>query len=228
MSAIPGELALLRGRLDRRALLVESGVGKVNAAAVTTEIILRGGIHTIIFTGVAGGLDPALAIGDIVIGELAIQHDAGVRRASGLEVHQPGHLPFFDPVDELGYRPPGDLLDTARTIAASMTFDEVLGRRPNVTTGTILTGDQFIDDPGERRRLHEQFDAAAVEMEGAAVAQVAARFGVGCLIIRALSDLAGSGAEFDFTRFTAAVAHNSAALAEAIVHAMDDHGLDTE
>ena len=215
MSAIPGELDLLRGTVDDRVELVESGIGKVNAATVTTEIILRHGVDTLLFTGVAGGVDPSLSIGDIVIGDVTIQHDAGIRRGGGLEVHQAGHLPFFNPTDELGYRPPDRLLRAAVDAASALEFDPVLGRSPRVLVGTILTGDQFIDDADVRAGLFEDFGALAVEMEGAAVAQVAASRGVDCLVIRALSDLAGSGATMDFGRFFPQVAANSASLARA-------------
>ncbi len=217
MSAIPGELDLLRGRVDSHIALVESGMGKVNAASVTTEVILRHDADVLLFTGVAGGVDPSLSIGDIVIGDVTIQHDAGIRRAGALEVHQAGHLPFMNPTDDLGYRPPRYLLETARDAAESLEFADVLGHTPTVTTGTILTGDQFIDDADTRDRLRREFGASAVEMEGAAVAQVAARLDVSCLVIRALSDLAGSGANMDFGRFVEQVAANSALLAEAIV-----------
>lgn len=217
MSAIPRELDLLRGRVDDHTVLVESGIGKVNAASVATEVILRHDVDILLFTGVAGGLDPSLSIGDIVIGDVTIQYDAGVRRADALEVHQPGHLPFFNPTDDLGYRPPTFLLDTAVDAAASLEFDDVLGTTPTVTTGTILTGDQFIDDADTRDRLYREFGGSAVEMEGAAVAQVAARLDVACLVVRALSDLAGSDATIDFGRFLDPVATNSARLTEAVV-----------
>ena len=214
MSAIPGEIELLRGT---GISTVAAGIGKVNAASVATEVMMRPEVDTLIFTGVAGGLDPSRSIGDIVVGECTIQHDAGTHMPDGFEVHQAGHLPFFNPTDDLGFRPPAQLLDDAVEVARSTELVEVLGRTPEVVVGTIVTGDQFIDDPKVRKRLHAEFDATAVEMEGAAVAQVAARLGVECVVIRAISDLAGGDAQLDFTRFVAQAAENSAAISMALV-----------
>jgi adenosylhomocysteine nucleosidase len=218
MSAIPGELKLLRSRLDATdVVLVESGIGKVNAAVVTTQLILQHKPEVILFTGVAGGLDPDLGVGDVVIGERAIQHDAGVRFDGRLDAHQAGHIPFFNPTHTLGYYPSPALLETAKKALDQVAFSEVLGRLPRSVVGVILTGDQFISSPIERERLHREFGAHAVEMEGAAVAQVADRFDVDCLVVRALSDMAGDDSELDFARFLEQVAVNSAKVVERIV-----------
>jgi adenosylhomocysteine nucleosidase len=84
-------------------------------------------------------------------------------------------------------------------------------------TGVILTGDQFIRSPLVREQLHRDFGAQAVEMEGAAVAQVADHFGVDCLVVRAVSDMAGEESPLDFVRFTEEVAANSARVVERLV-----------
>jgi adenosylhomocysteine nucleosidase len=218
MSAIPGELKVLRSRLEATdAVLVESGIGKVNAAVVTTQLILQHKPEVILFTGVAGGLDPALNVGDVVIGERSIQHDAGVRFDGRLDPHQAGHNPIFNPTHVLGYYPSPALLDTAQQAVAAVAYSEVLGRLPRSVVGVILTGDQFISSPIERERLHREFGAHAVDMEGAAVAQVTDRFDVDCLVVRALSDMAGDDSELDFARFLEQVAANSAVVVERIV-----------
>jgi adenosylhomocysteine nucleosidase len=184
---------------------------------VTTQLILQHKPEVILFTGVAGGLDPDLGVGDVVIGERAIQHDAGVRFDGRLDPHQPGHIPFFNPTHELGYYPSPTLLETAQEAIGAVALGEVLGRLPRSVVGVILTGDQFISSPIERERLHREFGAHAVEMEGAAVAQVADRFDVDCLVVRALSDMAGDASELDFARFLEQVAANSARVVERIV-----------
>ena len=89
------------------------------------------------------------------------------------------------------------------------------GRRPRLVYGTILAGDQFIHCEATRERLHREFQAQAVAMEGAALAQVAERLGVPWLEIRALSDLAGADSRFDFAKFVEEVAQSSALILQA-------------
>jgi len=205
-----------QGRLDDRAVvLAEAGIGKVNTAAVATLLVCRFDAGILVFSGVAGGLDPDLAIGDVVIAERAIQHDAGVLENERLQPYQAGHVPFFNPTPELGYTPQPALLQRVRARLAPLELAPLSaaaggsGRRPKLVYGTILAGDQFIHCEATRERLHREFQAQAVAMEGAALAQVAERLGVPWLEIRALSDLAGKDSRFDFARFVEEVARSS-------------------
>ena len=91
------------------------------------------------------------------------------------------------------------------------------GTRPRVVAGTVLTGDAFLASPVRREALHRRFGAQAIEMEGAAVAQAAKRLGVPCLVVRALSDLAGETSDIDFGRFLLLVAANSAAVVRRLL-----------
>ncbi len=208
----------------RRLVLSEAGIGKVNAATHATRLIDRFQPHTVIFTGVAGGLDEDLHVGDVVVGELTIQHDAGVIENEALRLHQAGHVPFFNPSDRLGFRPTADLLARARLATRELRLEPIdeaaggiAGRVPKVVFGTILTGDQFVNCEATRRRLRADLGAMAVEMEGAAVAQVCEESGIDCLVIRSLSDLAGTGSDIDFLRFLDQVAVNSIEVVKAIV-----------
>lgn len=194
---------------EREVVITSVGVGKVNAAMVATLAVDHFAPREVLFTGVAGGVDPMLGIGDVVVAEHVLHHDAGVVGPDGLEVYQAGHVPFFNPSDDLGYRPSAALLDRARSVVADLRLSPVLDRVPAVVFGTIATGDQFIESETERRRLHATLDAHAVEMEGAAVAQVACRFGVDHLVIRAVSDRVGADSAVDFARFLDEVAVNS-------------------
>jgi adenosylhomocysteine nucleosidase len=228
MSALADELGLLRaamtdgheadagghrfevGTIGGRDVVVTSvGVGKVNAAMVATLAIDHFSPREVLFTGVAGGIDPVLGIGDVVVAEHVLHHDAGVFGPDGFEIYQSGHVPFFNPTATIGYRPSPGLLDRVRSAATGLQLSPVLGRLPNLVFGTVVTGDQFIQSEEERRRLFETFKAQVAEMEGAAVAQVAEHFGVDYILIRAVSDRVGVDSAFDFARFLGDVSINS-------------------
>jgi adenosylhomocysteine nucleosidase len=207
------------GRLDEQpVVLAEAGIGKVNTAAVATLLAARFHARNLVFSGVAGGLDPELAIGDVVIATRALQHDCGVIENEKLHPYQAGHVPFFNPTRELGYEVEQALLARVRDRLGALTLPPLSaaaggqGRRPRLVYGTILAGDQFIHCEATRERLHREFQAQAVAMEGGALAQVAARLGLPWLEIRALSDLAGAQSRFDFAAFVDEVAASSAMI----------------
>jgi adenosylhomocysteine nucleosidase len=193
-------------------ILAKAGLGKVNTAALAGIIWERHHPETMLFAGVAGGLDPSLGIGDIVIGERTIQHDWGVIASDGFERYQAGHFPFYNPTEIFGFTPSTQLVEAMRVIAASVELTPVLDRDPKITFGTILTGDQFLQDEHLRDQLFSELGAQAIEMEGAALGQTAARLGVDHLVIRSLSDLAAGESVEHFDRFVPQVAANSAHL----------------
>lgn len=218
-TVVLGGLEFDRGRLDgHEVVLAEAGIGKVNTAVVATLLASRFDVDLLAFSGVAGGLDPDLAIGDLVIAERAIQHDCGVIEDDGLKPYQAGHVPFFNPTERMGYEAEPALLGRIRAALDGLTFPPLAaeaggtGKEAKIAYGTILAGDQYIHSEVTRERLHRTFDAKAVAMEGGAMAQVAERFGLPWLEIRALSDLAGASSRFDFSRFVDAVAERSATV----------------
>jgi adenosylhomocysteine nucleosidase len=223
--AIPQELATLQsalaethtdavahtrfvtGVLDGHdVVLAGSGMGKVNAAIVATLLADRFGCRTIVFSGVAGGLDPALSIGDVVVADRIVQHDAGVLENERVRTYQPGHAPIINPTDRLGYPVDPELLARVKDRLDGM---PVPGR---IVYGTVLTGDQYLKCDPTRARLLSELDGKAIEMEGGAVAQVCEAFGLPWLVIRALSDLAGGNALFDFTAFVEQASATSATI----------------
>lgn len=219
-----GGIAFVRGSLDGHAVvLAGAGVGKVNAGLTATLLADRFGCRCLVFSGVAGGLDPALHVGDVVIGERTLQHDAGVLQGERIHTYQAGHIPFFNPTDQLGFATPADLLARVRERLDGFELPALspaaggTGRPAAIVFGTILTGDQFLNCEVTRERLFRQLGGLAVEMEGGAVGQVAAAFAVPHLVIRALSDLAGAESHFDFGRFVVEVAAGSAMIVRRLL-----------
>lgn len=217
------------GRLDGHDLVVaESGIGKV-ASAVTAALLAREfGCRALVVSGVAGGLDPALHIGDTVIAHSLVQHDYGQLLDDGLKSFRPGVPPLGQNRGDFVFATAPDLVAKLETIAARIDLPDLPAdllpasapkawRKRRVVMGRILSGDQFINSDAVRVRLHRDFDAQAVEMEGAAVAQVGALLNLPVVVVRCLSDLAGAESHLDFGRFVDAVAPGAAAVLRQIL-----------
>jgi adenosylhomocysteine nucleosidase len=213
------------GRIDGHpVVLAEAGVGKVAVALVGSLLLDRFGCRGLIFSGVAGGLDPGLAIGDIVIADELIQHDYGAMIAGRLKAFHPGTPPIGEPK-----RSPPFILDPRLRQAIA---DHIAGftlppfqaggstRPGRVLLGRVLTGDQFVNCVEMRDRLRSDFGGQAVEMEGAALAQVAERFGVPCVVVRCLSDLAGAESHLDSASFLPEAASTAAAVVHRLIPIM--------
>jgi adenosylhomocysteine nucleosidase len=222
-----GPFAFARGRLDAHDLvLVQAGIGKVNTAIVATLLKERFGAEVILFSGVAGGLDPALDIGDVVIGTRTFQHDAGVMEAGRLEPYQPGHVPFFNPTERWGYGASEALVAKAKAALEGLELPPLSraaggdGSRPRIVFGSVVSGDQYVHCETTRERLHRRFEAQAVEMEGGALGQAGEALGFDWLDIRALSDLAGASSAIDFRAFVDEVAASSALILRRLLPAL--------
>ncbi len=225
---VRGSYSFRQGRLDDApVVLVEAGIGKVNTALVATLLLDHFGCRSVLLTGVAGGIDPALGIGDVVIADRLIQHDYGAIIAGDIKPFRPGVPPIGEPRGQLGFDLSSDIrlrlqerLDgfTLPPLPAAVTGGAV--RQPTIRFGTIISGDQFINCETTRQRLFERFQAQAAEMEGAAVAQVAAQFNAPCIVVRCLSDLAGGESHLDFPAFLAATAESAAQVLRRIVPAL--------
>ena len=183
----------------KQIVLFKSGVGKVNATMSTTIAIEKYKVTGIIFTGVAGALSPQLNIGDIVISDYLVQHDYDVSALGEPKGDVPGstNRKFY--------------ADPTLIRIAQRSAQKVSGRN-NVYIGTIATGDQFIADKNKVNEIRKEFNASAVEMEGAAVAHVANLYTIPIVVIRSISDKADGSAHSNFTDFAITSASNAAKI----------------
>lgn len=189
----PG-VVLYQGILDDIPVLVtKCGIGKVNAALTTTYLISEGA-SKIIFTGVAGGVHPELKVGDIVISTDLLQHDVEVLALG----YQQGEIP--------GEPLTWEANTTLRELAVQAATDL---EGMNILEGRVVSGDQFIASKEKIQRLQTEFDAACVEMEGAAVAQVCHKSHIPFVVIRSISDTADQDANVDYSNFMPKVARQA-------------------
>lgn len=195
-------MEFMEGTLNNtEVVIVQSGIGKVNAALCTQILCDAFQVSHIINTGVAGSLKNEIDIGDIVISTDALHHDVDVR-VFGYplgEVPQIGCLSF--PADER-------LIEIAASTCRKVNPDI------QVYEGRIVSGDQFISDKQVKENIIHNFQGFCVEMEGASVAHAAYLNHVPFVIIRAISDKADDSAEMDYPTFEKAAAAHSAALVE--------------
>lgn len=185
-------------------VLAQSRIGKVASASTVTTMLDRFSPDCILFCGTAGGIDPALHVGDIVVADHLVQHDFD----SGSDL-------FRIPLLDVAYFPTdpqlsAELADAVASYVRSAMYDDIPARCreefgiriPQIVRGTIASGDQFICSKEKHRWLAEHLDnLKCVEMEGAAVAQVCYEFGVPYTVVRVISDSANDDSNVDFLRF---------------------------
>lgn len=187
-----------------------SGIGKVAAATTATLLVDHFKVDHVLFTGVAGGLGPGVRVGDLVVATELLQHDmdasplfprheipgTGITRfaadaAMTATLARAAHATLAD----LPH-----LLEPAVRTAFGLTA-------PALHRGLVVSGDRFVATTAESRALQQALpDALAVEMEGAAFAQVCRDFGVPLAVVRTVSDRADDAAHVDFVRFLRGVA----------------------
>ena len=185
-------------------VIVRSGVGKVNAGICVQLLVDLFHVTHIINTGVAGSLNAALDIGDILISGDALHHDVDATIFGYL----PGEVP------QLGLREfPAD----EHLIEAAKAACEAVSPERHALVGRVVSGDQFISDKSVKNRLIETFRGDCTEMEGASIAQVAWLNKVPFVILRAISDKADDSAEMDYPTFERAAAVTCAKLVENMV-----------
>lgn len=182
-----------------RAVVVQAGIGKVNAACCTQVMIDTFQVDCVINTGIAGSLRTEINIGDIVLATDAVEHDMDVVVFG----YGPGHIPGMK---ELSFRA-DDLLRNIAKEACLQVNPEI-----QVFEGRIVTGDQFVSGKEKKNWLTETFDGYCTEMEGAAIAHAAYLNKVPFLVVRAISDKADDSATMDYPTFEAQAAEHSVKL----------------
>ena len=175
-------------------VIAYSKIGKVFASLTASTMIEKFGCDTLLFSGVAGGINPKLQIGDLIIADKLCQHD--------LDITAFGHPHGFVPGGKVFVETTKELRDMAIKVANENNL--------KVIEGTIATGDQFVHSNERKQFIENTFNADALEMEGASVAVVCDALNVPFFILRAISDTADMDAGFDFDEFLKSSAKNSA------------------
>ena len=193
-----GNLIFYIGKIKGKDIvLLETGIGKVNAAIGATLMIDRFKAEKIIFTGVAGGINENLDLGDVVISTDLIQHDVDVT-AFGEKL---GMIPRME---NSIFKADNELIALAEQAGKKL--------KGKVIRGRILSGDQFIASPEKIEFLKKEFNGDCAEMEGAAVGHVCEMFKIPFVVVRTMSDKANSNAHTDYATFMKIAAENSITL----------------
>jgi len=214
------QIHFTQGILKGRPVIVAlSGIGKVNAAITTTLMLEHFQPSEVIFTGIAGAVNPALSPGDLVIGTRVAYHDYGSVLADSMQ-RRATRNPITMQENPLYFPCDGKLLQLADIAAKKITLDKITSHgstlSPKIVTGVIVTGDVFVSSQAATQKLYRQMNAEATEMEGAAVGQVCWQQRVPFIVIRSMSDNAGNNAFSDVKTFYRVAARNSASLVIAI------------
>ncbi|VWX58695.1 5'-methylthioadenosine/S-adenosylhomocysteine nucleosidase [Burkholderiales bacterium 8X] len=209
---------------------VLSRIGKVAAATTAAILLERFDIEALVFTGVAGGLGDHVQVGDVVVATRLLQHDLDASPIfPKYEVPLTGHARFAADTalsDGLAQVARECLADPVALVgaAASRRFGI---HEPRVHRGLLISGDRFVSTELESRMLRDALpDALAVEMEGAAVAQVCHDFKVPFAAVRTISDRADDSAHADFMSFVAGVASRYSLAIVGGWLALGRHGLE--
>ena len=166
-------------------VIAHSKIGKVFASLTASTLIQKFSCDSLLFSGVAGAINPNLNIGDLIVATKLCQHDLAITAF--------GHPFGFVPGGKVFIESSKELLDLAKNVAKNENL--------KVIEGIIATGDQFIHSNVTKEFIEKTFKADALEMEGASVAVVCDSLSIPFFILRAISDSANMDAGFDFDEF---------------------------
>lgn len=201
-----------QGQIDNNdVVIVQSGIGKVAAALATAILIDKFEPDYVVNTGSAGGFDPSLKVGDIVVSSEVRYHDVDVT-AFGYEI---GQLP----ANPAAFIPHPTLVSAAQVGIKELS-------NINAMVGLITTGDTFMTKEDDIAKARANFPTmAAVEMEGAAIAHTCHQFKVPFVIVRSLSDIAGIESPTSFDEYLETASINSSQLVINILNALKGKSL---
>ena len=188
----------------KQVVIVQCGIGKVNAGICVQILADVFGVDAVINTGVAGSLRAEINIGDIVVSSDACEHDMDVRPLG----YEPGIIPQLA---ESFFKADRTLVEQSIAVCKEVNPDI------SVYEGRVLSGDQFISDADKKDWLIDTFNGSCTEMEGAAIAHAAFLNNIPYVVIRAISDKADGSAHMDYPEFEKAAAAHSAKLVETLV-----------
>lgn len=183
------ELNFIKGKINNtEVVLVEAGIGKVNAARTTQILIDNFNINVIINVGSAGSSNDELDIGDIVIGNRIVQHDFDIT-AFG---HPKGYISNV-----------GQFVESDIELIEKMkqTISKIRNNEFKIKIGTIASGDIFCTEVKMKEKIRTKFNSDAIEMEGAAIAQVCKLDNIPFLVIRSISDKPNGDNYITFDQF---------------------------
>jgi len=223
MGAMPEEITPLLERMDSyekvefaknsyylakykelELVIAYSKIGKVFASLTATTMIEKFGAQKLLFSGVAGAINPDLKIGDLIVATKLCQHD--------LDITAFGHPYGYVPEGSVYVESDAELRNIAHEVAKEM--------QVKLREGIIATGDQFVADEARKEWIGKTFQADALEMEGASVAVVCDSLDVPFFVLRAISDSADMDAGFNFDAFLESSAKVSADFVVAMLDQM--------
>ena len=190
--------------MGQQAVVVRSGIGKVNAAVCTQILVDEFKADVIINTGIAGSLNAQIDIGDIVISTDVVHHDMDAVNFG----YEPGQIPQMD---VFSFAADEELVELAEQVCHEVN-PEI-----NVFRGRIVSGDQFVADKAVKERITSLFHGFCTEMEGAAIAQASYLNNVPFVILRAISDKADDSATEDYPTFERKAAEHCVKLVEGLL-----------
>ena len=189
---------------DKDVVVVQSGIGKVNAGICTQILVDLFAVDLVINTGIAGSLRAEINICDVVVSTDALQHDVDATEFG----YAVGQIPQLD---TLSFKADEKLIKQATKSCREVNKDI------NVFSGRVVSGDQFIADNKAKQKIIANFDGYCTEMEGAAIAQAAYLNNLPFVIIRAISDKADDSAQMDYPTFEKRAIANSVKLVKDMI-----------